>query len=229
MNGQRLNHTATLLSDATVFIAGGDRLHQGRGTCEIYDPVANTFKAAADLTIPRFAHTTTLLSNGKLLITGGFNPVISANLATAELYDPAANSTAPTGNMSLSRRFHSAVLLTSGKILISPGDDISSAGVLEIFDPASGSFSQVSLHVGRNEGITTVLSDGRILLAGGTFFGETLFSAEVFNPATQSLVFTDNAAADHAFGQSVALTDGSILIVGSLFSPLHADIYKAGP
>jgi len=229
MSGQRLNHTATLLSDGTVFIAGGDRLHQGRGTCEIYDPVANTFKAAADLTAPRFAHTTTLLSNGKLLITGGFNPGTSSNLATAELFDSVANSTAPTGSMSLSRRFHIAVLLPSGKVLISPGDDIFSAGILELFDPASGAFSQIPLHIGRNDGIAVALSDGRVLLAGGTFMGETLLSAEVFNPATQSLVFADNAVVDHAFGHSVLLTNGTVLIVGSLFSPLHADIYTVGP
>jgi hypothetical protein len=97
MNGQRLNHTATLLSNGRVFIAGGDRLHQGRGTCETYDPVANTFTPAADFTAPRFAHATALLPNGKLLIAGGFSPVTSSDLASAEIYDVAANTATATG------------------------------------------------------------------------------------------------------------------------------------
>jgi hypothetical protein len=229
MSGQRLNHTATLLADGTVFIAGGDRLHQGRGTCELYDPVANTFKSTADLTAPRFAHTATLLNNGKLLITGGFNPVISADLASAEIYDIAANTSAPTGSMSLSRRFHGAVLLSTGKVLVTPGEDLLSADILEIYDPVSGKFSQSQLHIGRNDGTAIALSDGRVLLAGGTFLSEVLFSAEVFDPTTQSLVFTDNAAVDHFLGRSVLLTNGTVLIVGSDFSPIHADIYTVGP
>lgn len=229
MSGQRLNHTATLLADGTVFIAGGDRLHQGRGTCEIYDPIANTFKSTADLTAPRFAHTTTLLNNGKLLITGGFNPVISADLASAEIYDVPTNTAISTGSMSLSRRFHSAVLLSTGKVLVTPGQDILSADVLEIYDPVAGTFSQVQLHIGRNNGTVVTLSDGRVLIDSGSFLGEALVSAEVFNPTNQTLVFTDNALVDHTFGRAVLLTDGTVLLVGSLFTPLHADIYKVGP
>jgi hypothetical protein len=229
MNGQRLNHTATLLPDGRVFIAGGDRLHQSRGTCEIYDPVANAFTPAADLTAPRFAHATALLSNGKLLIAGGFSPVTSSDLASAEIYDVAANTAAATGSMSLPRRFQSAVLLNTGKVLITPGQDITSADVLEIFNPTTNSFSQAQLHLGRNNGTNVALSDGRVLLASGAFQGEALVSAEIFDPATQTAIFTDNATVDHTFGRSILLNDGSVLIVGSAFFPLHADIYKAGP
>ncbi|HZI58922.1 MAG TPA: hypothetical protein VFF39_19215, partial [Verrucomicrobiae bacterium] len=229
MNGQRLNHTATLLPDGRVFIASGDRLHQSRGTCEIYDPVANTFTPAADLTAPRFAHATALLPNGKLLIAGGFSPVTSSDLASAEIYDVAANTATATGSMSLPRRFHSAVLLNTGKVIMTPGQDIASADVLEIYNPATNSFNQVQLHLGRNNGTAVALSDGRVLLASGAFLGEALVSAEIFDPATQTTVFADNAVVDHTFGHAVLLNDGSVLIVGSAFFPLHADIYKVGP
>jgi hypothetical protein len=229
MNGQRLNHTATLLPDGTVFIAGGDRLHEPRGTCEIYDPVANTFKQTADLTTARFGHTATLLPNGKILLTGGFNPVSGSNLASAELYNVSANTTAATGKMSLSRRFNSAVLLNTGKVLITPGEDIDSATVLELYDSASGTFSQVQTHIAHNDGTAVALSDGRVLLTSGTFLSEALFSAEVFDPATEKIVFTDNGTVDHVFGRSVLLTNGTVLVVGSIFTPIHADIYTVGP
>jgi hypothetical protein len=142
-------------------IRAADRLHQNRGTCEIYDPVANTFTPAADLTAPRFAHATALLPNGKLLISGGFSPVTSSDLASAEIYDVAANTSTTTGSMSLPRRFHSAVLLSTGRVLITPGQDIATADVLEIFNPASNSFNQVQLHLGRNNGAAVTLSDDK--------------------------------------------------------------------
>jgi hypothetical protein len=131
--------------------------------------------------------------------------------------------------MSLPRRFHSAVLLNTGKVLISPGQDNASASVLEIFSPVTGSFSQTQLHVGRNTGTVVALSDGRVLFSSGAFLGEALVSAEVFDPATQTTVFTDNGTVDHLFGHAVLLADGTALIVGSTFFPLHADIYKVGP
>jgi hypothetical protein len=131
--------------------------------------------------------------------------------------------------MSLSRRFHSAVLLNTGKVLVMPGEDVASSDVLEVYDPASGAFSQVQLHFGRNDGTAVALSDGRVLVASGAFLGEALVSAEVFNPTTQTLVFTDNALVDHTFGRAVLLTDGTVLLVGSDFSPTHADIYTVGP
>ena len=131
--------------------------------------------------------------------------------------------------MSLPRRFHSAVLLNTGKVLISPGQDSASADVLEIFNPATGTFSQVQLQIGRNNGIVVALSDGRVLLASGAFLGEAIVSAEVFDPATQTTLFTDNAVVDHVFGRGVLLTNGSVLLVGSDFSPLHADVYQVGP
>jgi hypothetical protein len=132
-------------------------------------------------------------------------------------------------SMSLPRRFQSAVLLNTGKVLITPGQDIASADVLEIYNPATNSFSQAQLHLGRNNGTPVALSDGRVLLASGAFLGEALISAEVFDQATQTTVFTDNATVDHTFGRAVLLADGTVLIVGSDFTPLHADLYKVEP
>jgi hypothetical protein len=191
--------------------------------------VANTFRQTADLTTARFGHTATLLSNGKILITGGFNPVSGSNLASAELYNVSANTTAATGNMSLSRRFNSAILLNTGKVLVTPGEDVDSATVLELYDSASGTFSQVQTHIAHNDGTALALSDGRVLLTSGTFLSEALFSAEVFDPATEKVVFTDNGTVDHVFGRSVLLTNGTVLVVGSIFTPTHADIYTVGP
>src|SRR5206468_6209021 len=62
----RVGHTATLLTDGRVLVAGG---RDGAGTsAEIYDPVKGSWTLAATLHVAREGHTATLLRDGTVLV-----------------------------------------------------------------------------------------------------------------------------------------------------------------
>ena len=76
------------------------------------------FISTGSTTVPRFAHTATLLNDGRVLIAGGGSyPAISS----AELYDPVAGTFSPTGSMTARRVGHTATLLADGRVLIDCG------------------------------------------------------------------------------------------------------------
>ncbi len=81
MNVPRSSHTATLMPNGTVLIAGGETLPPpgdtdpmdsgANNTTEIFDPSTNTFTLSHAMQTPREGHTATLLSDGTVLIVGG--------------------------------------------------------------------------------------------------------------------------------------------------------------
>jgi len=83
----RPGHTATLLPNGLVLVAGGnDGPEGGRGvtaTAELYDPAANRWSLTGSMAVARSGHTATLLKNGKVLVVGG---QFLANLRSVELY-----------------------------------------------------------------------------------------------------------------------------------------------
>ena len=181
---ERYNHTATLLLNGTVLVAGG---HNGVGStgdltsAELYDPVAGTWSTTGSLSTARERHTATLLPNGKVLVAAGLNPT---DLTSAELYDPAAGTWASTGSLSTARRSHTATLLPNGKVLVAGG--YNSGGYLnsaELYDPAAGTWASTgSLSTARYDYTATLLPNGKVLAAGG--YNSTngrLTSAELYD------------------------------------------------
>jgi galactose oxidase-like protein/Kelch motif protein len=90
LNTARLGATATLQSNGTVLIAGGDTTNStGRvavNSAEIFDPVASQFSATGPLETARAGQTATLLPNGNTLIVGGADA--SGSTMSAEIYEP---------------------------------------------------------------------------------------------------------------------------------------------
>lgn len=197
------DHAAVLLTSGKVLIVGGSIDAAGCISCtsartaEIYDPVTGKFTATThSLTTARSSPTATLLSSGKVLITGGGVTPTGGPLRNAELYDPVVDTfTSITSNMSVERQFHTATLLTSGKVLVAGGltkvGSVATA-TADLYDPNTNSFLATGAMMStRLYHTATALGNGVVLIVGGAMqpangTGET--SAEIYDPA--SGVFT---------------------------------------
>jgi hypothetical protein len=188
----RYNHTATLLQNGQVLVAGGTSIKTGAPltSAELYDPSRGVFVSVGNMTTAHSNQTATLLEDGRVLIAGGSNQPDTAKGSVsprAELYEPLSQTFTATGAMQTPREFHTATRLANGIVLIAGGDDAETIlSSMELYDPANGAFiPAAAMTVPREELSATVLSDGNVLIAGGlTAFteGATTNSAELYEP-----------------------------------------------
>ena len=132
----RYDHTATLLPNGQVLVAGGFGGNY-LASAELYDPATGLWTATGSMAAARFCHTVTLLPNGQVLVAGGFNDASGA-LASAELYDPATGLWTATGSMATKRDGHTATLLPNGQVLVAGGYNGVFLASAELYDPATG-------------------------------------------------------------------------------------------
>src|SRR5438552_629043 len=215
----RNGHTATLLPNGKVLIAGGRNGNSGLASAELYDPASGTWTATGSLATARAFHTATLLPNGKVLVAGGGNN-------SAELYDPASGPWSATGSLATARAFHTATLLLNGKVLIVAGEGNGAPFVLasaELYDPASGTWSATgslaSARAGQPSGQTaTLLPHGTVLVAGGGDTNRIRASAEQYEPPSATRSATGSPATARATHTATLLPDGKALVAGGFSS-----------
>jgi hypothetical protein len=142
----------------------------------LYDPATGTFSKTGPMKVGRWLHSATLLADGRVLILGGRSPKDSV-YTSAELYDPRSGRFSLAGSMGGGRQQHTATLLGDGRVLItggywSDGQNWRVESSTEMYDPATGNFSPVGSMGPRRQGHgATLLSDGRVLIAGGEDIG----------------------------------------------------------
>jgi hypothetical protein len=212
----RSGHSATLLPNGKVLIAGGMRRNQEfYRSAELYDPTTGKFQRTGEMSMARVGHVAILLRSGKVLVVGGWSGPECAN--SAELYDPLAGKFSAIAKMTTKRGQPSATLLADGDILIAGGADHDAPGGIasaEVFHTATLAFEPVaSMHYARISHTATLLSDGRVLIAGGRGDGVTA-SAELYDPKTRRFSETAKMLTPRYKHTAGLLPNGRVLIAG---------------
>jgi len=245
----RSDHSATLLPDGRVLLAGGQGLPgTGDGT-ELFDPAAGTFTEGPKLLAERAYHQAVLLPGGKVLLAGGIGP--GGDLLTAEVVDPAgasvpagtlarptqrgcASAPLPGGDAFFLLRYGAARYLgASGSFSDLGGlaSDLGSVSALQdgrlliinlpswIFDPAAGTFTDVGSPV-----TPAFLSPMAVTLPDGRVFASWDGSAQLWDPALGT--FTPAGAT----GLGQGITGVAALLPGArvlLLQPDGTRVYDA--
>ena len=171
MSGPHEGHTATLLNDGRVLIAGGFSVNGTVGVsvaaADLYDIlVGRTFSSAGDMLSARNTHTAIRLASGNVLLIGGY----ASGPASAEIYNPSTGVfTATAGGMVVGNRGRAtASLLNDGRVLITGGQVNDIVNTAEIYNPSTNNFAATgSMSEPRNAHTATTLADGSVIVAGG--------------------------------------------------------------
>jgi hypothetical protein len=231
MTVERAGHTATLLNDGKVLIAGGLRrlsgqppqAYQSLSSAELYDPDSGAFTATDNMN-GVLADTATLLSNGRVLITRS-DPDGPPQVSYTDIFDSSTGVFSPTGLMVYGQTSPTAVFLLNGKVLITGGDVGDGDGAsdkAELYDPAADAFAATGfLNVGREQNATVLLPDGTVLLAGGhggvpAIGGgfDNLANAEIYNPGSGTFSPTGSMSTGRDWLNATLLNNGQVLITG---------------
>lgn len=216
-------HTATLLSDGTILVAGGTDGSYVLPFAETFDPATQSFTAARSyMQFPRQQHTANLLTNGRVLLAGGFTTTATSTGPTnsAEIYYPDTRVFLPAAVMISSHSQHVAITLPNGNVFVAGGyiGSNTTTKSAEIYSSTKNAWVPAApMNTDRAISAAVQAPDGRIFLFGGTNGSGNLSSVEAYDPATNSWAapgaYDDMPSALQGHTATL-LTNGTVLISG---------------
>jgi hypothetical protein len=248
LNTARYGHTAMLLPNGEVLVAGGLDINGNPpatnplASAELYNPATGKWTVTGSMSEARAAFTATLLPSGEVLVAGG-----SGNngpcFSSAELYNASTGQWTPTGSMTQPRCSHSATLLPTGEVLVAGGvetlavtpDTPPTQATAELYNPSTGTWHTTgSLNTSRG-GQGAVLENGQVLVIGGyhnssTAFFAGLASAELYDPSQGSWSVTASMQLALSAATPVLLPNSDVLIANDaqFYNPATATWVNTG-
>jgi hypothetical protein len=196
MRSLRWWHTATLLRNGKVLVAGGrDESETPVSTAELFDPATGTWNETGSMIFPRFGHVATLLPDGKVLVAGG------VAFDDSQIYDPSTETWSDLQPVLEEHFIQTATLLRTGKVLFA------GRGKSALFDPDTGrSVPSGPMNKTYQHQNAVLLPSGRVLVVGGDGYAEVYDPtsgrwSEETNPGMSPLTLT-------------LLADGNVLLTG---------------
>lgn len=223
MSTSRIEHTATVLPDGRVLLAGGINDEGGwLNTAEIWNPATGAVTPTGSMTGPRPGGSAVLLRDGRVLIAGrtGSGFLVQVSTSFAEVFDPATGAFTATASPVGEADWNmlgavSAVQLADGRVLIA--EDGSHLLHAELYDPVLDTWTMTgSLLMSRSARSATLLDNGLVLFAGGwpdSGSGPTA-TAELYDPASGTFRPTGSMAQPRSAQRATSLDDGRVLISG---------------
>jgi hypothetical protein len=200
---------------------------------QLFDPETGTFTDTGELSIPRYDPAVVLLPDGRVLIAGGRTNYFPSSpdygteghLATAEIYDPSTETFTPTASMTSVHGQAWGTSLPDGRVLVVQTGDgnsfdmqVASTKAVDVFDPATATFTALDAQPWLGSPSLTLMWDGRVLLTGAELTSDpsALLSrrswAAIYNPSDQTV--TTVAPPPQMYAQGTLLNDGRILLAG---------------
>ena len=233
MTTSREYHTATLLNNGMVLIAGGLSSGVSLSSAELFDPTALAFTSTGSLGNARYWQAATLLNDGTVLITGGQANAQTLASSVGEIYNFSTRTfTLTPSAMTAARSAHTATLLNGGVVLLAGGNG--GSGPLtsaELYDPVAHTFSATGvMNAARSSERAILLNNGRVLIYGGVDAnGNSLSSAELFDP-TKGTFIVSGALHTPRYGDTATLlNNGNVLTAGGINAGAYlasAEIYQ---